>query len=100
MNEVVTEHPEEFLGYWVINPHSPEITARDLRGFHTRSGFVGLKFWPDYHLVPVTSPKYARRSSTPTNTACWSWFIRSAKAPLTRRICWLRWPSDTPVPGF
>jgi predicted TIM-barrel fold metal-dependent hydrolase len=60
MSEVVTAHPDEFLGYWVINPHSPEITARDLRDYRTRTGFVGLKFWPDYHLVPVTSPKYAR----------------------------------------
>jgi hypothetical protein len=59
MSEVVTAHPDEFLAYWVINPHYPEITARDLRSFHTRTGFVGLKFWPDYHLVPVTSPKYA-----------------------------------------
>ena len=59
MQDIVNAHPDEFLGYWVINPHYPEITARDLKAFDTRSGFVGLKFWPDYHLVPVNSPKYA-----------------------------------------
>ncbi|MBI3865302.1 MAG: amidohydrolase family protein [Planctomycetia bacterium] len=59
MKDVVTAHPDEFLAYWVINPHYPEITARDLRAFHEQKGFVGLKFWPDYHLVPVNSPKYA-----------------------------------------
>lgn len=59
MQDVVNAHPDEFLAYWVINPHYPEITARDLRSFGTRTGFVGLKFWPDYHLVPVNSPKYA-----------------------------------------
>lgn len=58
MQEVVKAHPDEFLAYWVINPHYPEITARDLKAFDTRTGFVGLKFWPDYHLVPVNSPKY------------------------------------------
>lgn len=59
MKEIVTAHPDEFLAYWVINPHYPEITKRDLRSFDRLSGFVGLKFWPDYHLVPVNSPKYA-----------------------------------------
>jgi predicted TIM-barrel fold metal-dependent hydrolase len=59
MKDVVTTCPDEFLAYWVINPHYPEITARDLRSFHAQTGFVGLKFWPDYHLVPVNSPKYA-----------------------------------------
>lgn len=59
MQEVVAGHPEDFLGYWVVNPNHPEITARDLASFHERKGFVGLKFWPDYHLVPVNSPKYA-----------------------------------------
>jgi hypothetical protein len=24
-----------------------------------KTGVVGFKFWPDYHLVPVTSPKYS-----------------------------------------
>lgn len=60
MQQIVEEHSDQFLGYWVINPHYPAITASDLRSFDRRAGFVGLKFWPDYHLVPVTSPKYAR----------------------------------------
>jgi predicted TIM-barrel fold metal-dependent hydrolase len=59
MSEIVTAHPDQFLAYWVINPHYPEITRRDLKSFDRLTGFVGLKFWPDYHLVPVTSPKYA-----------------------------------------
>jgi uncharacterized protein len=59
MLEIVSEHPDQFLGYWVINPNTPEITARHLRDYHRLSGFVGLKFWPDYHYVPVNSPKYA-----------------------------------------
>jgi predicted TIM-barrel fold metal-dependent hydrolase len=58
MQDVVNSHPDDFLGYWVINPHYPEIAARDLKSFPSRAGFVGLKFWPDYHLVPVNSPKY------------------------------------------
>jgi uncharacterized protein len=60
MQEVIDEHPDRFLGYWVINPNYPEIVASDLDNFHRTRGFVGLKFWSDYHLVPLTSPLYAR----------------------------------------
>src|SRR5262249_17374674 len=60
MQDLVRAHPEQFLAYWVINPHYPEIIERDLDAFASRRGFVGLKFWPDYHLVPVNSPKYAK----------------------------------------
>ncbi len=59
MQQIVQEHPDEFLAYWVINPHYPRIVDNDLRSFDKRQGVVGLKFWPDYHLVPVNSPKYA-----------------------------------------
>jgi predicted TIM-barrel fold metal-dependent hydrolase len=59
MQEAIDAHPDAFLGYWVVNPNDPAATAGDLRTFDRRRGFVGLKFWPDYHLVPVTSPKYA-----------------------------------------
>jgi predicted TIM-barrel fold metal-dependent hydrolase len=59
MQEVIGAHPDEFLGYWVINPNQPEIIERDLHAFDKLAGFVGLKLWPDYHLVPVVSSKYA-----------------------------------------
>jgi predicted TIM-barrel fold metal-dependent hydrolase len=60
MQQIVDEYPAEFLAYWVINPHYPRIVDDDLRLFGRRRGFVGLKLWPDYHLVPVNSPKYAK----------------------------------------
>jgi predicted TIM-barrel fold metal-dependent hydrolase len=59
MAELVAAQGDQFLGYWVINPNHPAIIEQDLDAFAGRSGFVGFKFWPDYHLVPVTSPKYA-----------------------------------------
>lgn len=59
MKALVESHPDEFLGYWVINPNYPDIVQRDLRQFGRLAGFAGLKLWPDYHLVPVNSPKYA-----------------------------------------
>ncbi len=43
----------------MINPNYPEASARDPRSFDRRTGFVGFKFRPDYHLVPVISPRYA-----------------------------------------
>jgi len=57
--DVLAAYPHEFLGYWVVNPNHSELIARDLRDLHAKRGVVGLKLWPDYHLVPVTSPKYA-----------------------------------------
>jgi predicted TIM-barrel fold metal-dependent hydrolase len=59
MKELVAAHPDEFLAYWVINPNHPEIVTADLKAFERQAGFVGFKFWPDYHYVPVTSLKYA-----------------------------------------
>lgn len=59
MQEVIDAYPDQFLGYWLINPNYPDIIEKDLRHFDQTRGFVGLKLWADYHLVPVTSPKYA-----------------------------------------
>ncbi len=57
--EVLDAYPGQFLGYWVINPNFPQLIARDLADLEKKQRVVGFKFWPDYHLVPVTSPKYA-----------------------------------------
>lgn len=59
MMDLVRAHPEQFLGYWVINPNYPEIVKKDLLAFSGLTGFVGLKLWPDYHHVAVNSSKYA-----------------------------------------
>lgn len=59
MQEVIDTYPEQFLGYWVINPNYPETVEKGLRELDQRPGFVGFKFWSDYHFVPLTSPKYA-----------------------------------------
>ncbi len=59
MQDVLREHPTRFLGYWVINPNHPGIIRRDLENYDSLQGFVGLKFWADYHLIPITSDKYA-----------------------------------------
>ena len=58
MQNVIDTYPGQFLGYWVVNPNHPEIMRSAVRGFGKTRGFVGFKFWPDYHLVPVTSPQY------------------------------------------
>ncbi len=59
MQKILDDYPDEFLGYWLINPNHPDLIARDLRQFDQTRHFVGLKFWPDYHLTPVDSPPYA-----------------------------------------
>jgi predicted TIM-barrel fold metal-dependent hydrolase len=59
MQEAVDAYPDQFLGYWLINPNYPDIIEKDLHNFDQTRGFVGFKLWADYHHVPVTSPKYA-----------------------------------------
>jgi len=58
MQQVIDDYPQHFLGYWVINPNHPKQIEKDLEIFGSTRGFVGLKFWADYHHVPITSPKY------------------------------------------
>jgi predicted TIM-barrel fold metal-dependent hydrolase len=60
MQQLLDDRPDQFLGYWVMNPNYPDIIEEDLQAFDQWRGFVGFKFWSDYHLVPLTSPKYAR----------------------------------------
>jgi len=59
MQQVIDRHPDHFLGYWVVNPNYPDIVEKDLITFEQGRGFVGFKLWPDYHFVPLSSPKYA-----------------------------------------
>ena len=58
MQELIDARPDQFLGYWVINPSYPDLIAKDLRDMDSRRGFVGFKLWSDYHCVPLTSAKY------------------------------------------
>ena len=59
MQAVIDQYPEEFSGYWMVNPNYPEITARATHDFEHSHGFVGFKFLPDYHTYPVTGNGYA-----------------------------------------
>jgi len=66
--EVVAAHPDRIRGYWVVNPNYPEQTARALDGFEaeqttvgqtsTVPAFVGFKFHPNGHAVPLTDDRY------------------------------------------
>ena len=58
MQEVIDRYPDDFLGYWAINPHDQDMVRRDLLDFDRRRGFVGLKFLPDYHTYPLDGPLY------------------------------------------
>jgi predicted TIM-barrel fold metal-dependent hydrolase len=58
MQRTIDDYPEHFLGYWVANPNQPERMKEDIERFEETRGFVGFKFWADYHLIPITSPKY------------------------------------------
>lgn len=58
MQDTIDRYPDSFLGYWVINPHYPELVARAGDDQAQAHGFVGFKFLPDYHTYPLTGDGY------------------------------------------
>ncbi|MCL4416008.1 MAG: amidohydrolase family protein, partial [Actinobacteria bacterium] len=58
MQKIIDDYPEQFLGYCIINPNFPEMTQKFIRNFKSFRGFIGFKFWPDYHLHPVNGKAY------------------------------------------
>lgn len=57
--ETINAHPEHFLGYWLVNPNHRQLVKSASADFERARGFVGFKFLPDYHTVPVTASQYA-----------------------------------------
>jgi len=55
---VIAEHPDRFLGWWVVNPHYPERVENDLLRFDGLTGFVGFKIHPNQHGVPLNDDRY------------------------------------------
>jgi uncharacterized protein len=58
MQEVIDAYPDDFLGYWAINPHYQDLATQAIRNFDQTRGFVGFKFLSDYHAYPVDGPLY------------------------------------------
>jgi predicted TIM-barrel fold metal-dependent hydrolase len=58
MTEVVKKFPDRFRAYWVINPNYPERIHKEIVHLSDMKGFVGFKFFPDYHKYPITSSRY------------------------------------------
>ena len=53
IQKIIDQYPEQFLGYCIINPNYPDISRRSVNNFENLRGFIGFKFWPDYHIHPV-----------------------------------------------
>lgn len=58
MQATIDRFPGQFLGYWAINPHYPQLLESLGRDFACSHGFVGLKCLPDYHTYPITGARY------------------------------------------
>jgi len=57
--EAVRAFPSRFRAYLSVNPHYPDLLARDLAEYDKlRDVYIGLKFLADYHGVPVTDDRY------------------------------------------
>ncbi len=66
--EIVAAHPDRIRGYWVINPNYPERLQRELDEFDAHAqtpgqassppAFVGFKFHPNQHGVPLNDERY------------------------------------------
>jgi hypothetical protein len=59
--EAVRAFPDRLRAYLWVNPHYPDLVARELAEFDgLRDVFVGLKVHPDSHEVPLTDERYRR----------------------------------------
>lgn len=58
MVDIMRKYPGRFRAYWVINPNYPERIENEIAQFSKTEGFVGFKFLSDYHLYPITDPRY------------------------------------------
>ena len=53
--EAVRQHPGRLRAYCAVNPNYPERLAADLETFEAhRDVYVGFKFLPDYHRIPLS----------------------------------------------
>ena len=58
MQEAIDENSDFLSGYWAVNPNYLEQVSRAPGDFEKSRGFVGFKFFPDYHTYPVTGSQY------------------------------------------
>jgi len=57
--EAVRRFPARLRAYCVVNPNYPALAEADLSSFDQNSDvFVGIKFLPDYHGLPLTRASY------------------------------------------
>jgi predicted TIM-barrel fold metal-dependent hydrolase len=57
--EAVRQYPDRLRAYCAVNPNYPENLQMDLNTFDAhRDVYVGFKFLPDYHGVPLTDVRY------------------------------------------
>lgn len=59
ITDAMKKHPDRIKGYYSVNP-TLGIDVKDIKqAFLQNSGYVGLKFLPDYHRTELTSDTYA-----------------------------------------
>ncbi len=57
--EAVRQYPDRLRAYCSINANYPEQIETDLEGYEAHADvYVGLKFLPDYHGIPLTDEAY------------------------------------------
>lgn len=57
--QAVRQYPDRLRAYCVANPNYPEQLEADLATFEAHSDvYVGFKFLPDYHGIPLTDRRY------------------------------------------
>jgi len=59
MQDTIDRYPEQFLGYWSVNPLITDAARNAPRDFARARGFVGFKLLPDYHTTALTDARYA-----------------------------------------
>ena len=58
ITDAMARYPGRILGYYSVNPRLKVDVFSMERDFREHPGYVGLKFLPDYHRVPLSSDVY------------------------------------------
>lgn len=58
LEAAMAAYPGRFFGYYAFNPHYQERYVQRLDDILKVPGYVGLKFLPGYHRMPVDGPGY------------------------------------------
>ena len=85
--QAVRQYPDRLRAYCSVNPNYPEHLEADIATFNDHQDvYVGFKFLPDYHGIPLTDERYGP-----------AWEYANARELLVLTHTWEQSPFDGPA---